>query len=94
MEQQISRIDPLQAGKLAAAMYFVVGLVATPIALIGNFLSSDGQGEVPYALLIVLPLVYAILAFIFIPIFCWVYNQIANRLGGLKISLTNVPGSP
>jgi len=84
MEHQISRIDPLQAGKVAAALYFIFGAVAIPIALIGGLSSSEPGVAV---LAILLPFIYALIGFIFIPVFCWVYNQVADRIGGLIITL-------
>ena len=93
MEHQISRIDPLQAGKIAAALYFVVGLITTPISLIGNYPFQDGEWGVSFLLVFLLPLIYALLGFIIIPAICWLYNRIANRIGGLKISLISPPES-
>ena len=91
MEYQISRIDPLQAGKIAAAMYFTFGLVATPIALIGNLPLQDGEISASFVLVLLLPFIYALLGFVFVPAICWLYNQISNRIGGLKISVINLP---
>lgn len=96
MEYQINRIDPLQAGKIVAALYFVVGLAVTPISLIGMFGNSpneSGPGVAVIMLIILLPFIYALLGFIFIPIICWVYNQISSRIGGLKITLTDMPAT-
>jgi len=90
MEHQISRIDPLQAGKIAAALYFIFGLVATPIALIKNLPLQYGELGTSFLLVLLLPFLYALLGFVFIPSICWLYNQISNHMGGLKISIINL----
>ena len=87
MEHRISRIDPLQAGKVGAALYFIVGLVTMPFALAGMLGTPSGL-----ILVVLLPLIYALLGFIFIPIVCWLYNHIANRIGGIEITLVDTSG--
>jgi hypothetical protein len=37
------------------------------------------------------PLIYLPLMFIFIPLYCWLYNKIAARFGGIRFTLEDLP---
>ena len=91
---RINRIEPFKAGKLAAIFYCIFGLVTTPFALLGFGNGATADAAIPIGtvvtLIVVLPLIYAIVAFISIPIVCWLYNQIAARFGGIEISIVNI----
>lgn len=85
MATQIVSINPLQAGKFFAVMYFIIGVVFIPFALVGAIGNPDNA--MPFGLLIIFPFLYAVLAFVFVPLFCWLYNKIAERLGGIEVTL-------
>lgn len=82
--KQIKKLGAIQTAKFAAVLYLVVSAVffipMTIIALIGS-------GEAASLLLIFLPLVYAALGFVGVAIFCWIYNLIAGKFGGIEIEL-------
>ncbi len=92
MGTQIKSIAPLQAAKVSAVLYFVIGaVIAVPMVVIGMFVStSEGAGEAQsfgVGFLLLMPLFYAVIGFIFGPIFCWLYNVVAKWTGGIEITI-------
>jgi hypothetical protein len=89
MSTQIKRIAPLQAGKVAAILYFIFGAVfAVPFILIFSLVPSQEGAETPgVAFFVFMPFLYALLGFIFVPIVCWLYNVVAGWVGGIEIQL-------
>ncbi len=93
--KKIKRISVWQTSKTLTAVTFVASLIfAIPIALFvsGPHMASGspmpGFFEFSGVLLaILLPVMYAISAFIFTAIFCALYNFIAPWTGGIEIVL-------
>ena len=92
---EIRHIGVFQAAKFAAAMYLLLGaVIAIPLTLI---YMAVGSGSNPFGLLgLLVPLLYAIIGFIFTAIGCWVYNLVASMVGGIEIELEakQGPGLP
>lgn len=91
MYKRLSRIAPWQAGKLFAVIYFFLSFVfIVPLFLmmiIAPFRPGPGPHFSP-ALLIFFPFLYALVALIFVPLACWIYNLAARVVGGLQVSVT------
>jgi hypothetical protein len=85
---RISHISILQASKVFAVLYAIMGLCFAPFLLMAMFASSDLVGA-SLLLLILIPIIYGVIAFIFTAIGAWVYNQIAKRIGGVEIRLAD-----
>jgi hypothetical protein len=93
MAKRISRIEPWQAAKTLAAVYFVLGLLlAVPLALFAPAISvANGQPAPGRGFFLLMPFAYAIGALIFVPIGCWIYNLVAARLGGIEFTTIETP---
>jgi len=92
MNNQIIRVSPLQAAKVSAVLYFIMGvLFAVPMTLITMFAGAPEGAEnssgLSLVFLVMLPFLYAVLAFIFVPFACWIYNIVAGWVGGIEITL-------
>ena len=93
MAQQLRRVDPLSAAKIAAILYGLMGLVFIPFVLVmRSFIppeaASAGFGPgfgLGFAL--VMPIVYACFGFIFTFIGAALYNLVAGWVGGLEVEL-------
>jgi hypothetical protein len=83
------RISPWQAGKFAAVLYFIMGLIfAIPFALFSSFIPAEaGGGGFGVGFAIALPFIYAICGLIFVPIACFVFNFVAGLVGGLEFTV-------
>ncbi len=89
MKKQITHISPLQTAKILAVMYFVISL---PLLML--MLAMPGSRP-PFmsGFLIVLPFIYALFGFLFTLFGAWVYNFIAQRIGGIELTLQDIDNS-
>ncbi len=93
MAQQIRRIDPFSAAKVAAILYGIMGLVFIPFVLVLRSLVPAEAAEAGFApgfgmgFAIVLPVIYACVGFVFTFIGAALYNVVAGWVGGLEIEL-------
>ncbi len=99
MNLKLKRIAPLQAGKMLAALYGLLSLVLVPVMLafmaFGSLAArSQGGGNVPplplmlgmgAGFMIMLPLLYALMGFVFGVIGAWVYNLLSKWIGGFEL---------
>lgn len=87
----IKSLDVRSCARLLGALYGALALLVVPFGLIGVFVSAikgDSAGIGTSFLLIVAPLLYAILGFLFGGLSSWVYNLVATWVGGIEIELS------
>lgn len=91
MDKRLSRIAPWQAGKLFAVAYFILSLFfVIPMILITALVPTAGPSQkFGPVMWIIFPFLYALVALIFVPLGCWIYNMAAKMVGGLKVSVTD-----
>jgi hypothetical protein len=89
MKKRISNVSPWQAGKTMSLVYFGIGvLIALLFGLVLSFVpATPGQVKPGIGFLIVLPIGYAILGLIFVPLCCWIYNIVAGLVGGIEFTV-------
>jgi hypothetical protein len=98
MLRQIKRIVPLSAAKMAAAIYGAMGVVlgfpltlATVLPTIIHARQTETGLSAPVislivlALVIIIPIFYALIGFIIGIVGAAIYNLVARWLGGLQI---------
>ena len=88
----IRRIGPISCAKIAGVLYAVIGLVLGGIfslaALGGAFPEGGGFPFIFGAgAIVVLPLFYGCLGFVFTLISAWLYNVLAGLVGGIELDL-------
>jgi hypothetical protein len=96
MNRRIVRIAPWQAGKVAAVLYFILGIVIAgfmALAIIFAPLNpAPDQGPPPgWGLVIVAPFLYALIGIVFVPAACWLYNLVAGWVGGIEVTVEERP---
>ena len=86
MKHYIRHLHPLQAAKVMAAVYGIIGLIFIPVFFVFSaFLpTEDRMGAV---FLLVLPVIYASIGFIGTLIAAAVYNLAAGWVGGFAVDL-------
>lgn len=99
---RIKKIGIKQTAKFFAIFYFLVSAVFIfPIGLItlliGSF--SDQKSSVfgatfGGALLLLIPLFYAVMGATMVALAAFIYNQIAKRIGGIEIELDTKSDTP
>ncbi len=98
MNLKLKRIAPLQAGKMLAAFYGLLSLLIVPFMFAAMSFASLAarQGDRPapsfplmlgmgMGFLFFVPVLYAVMGFVFGLISAWVYNQLAKWIGGLEV---------
>ena len=92
----IKRIGPLSFAKLSAVLYAVMGLVVGGVfslaGLAGGFASETtgaaGVGAiVGVAAIVVFPIFYGLMGFVFTLFAAWLYNFAADFVGGVEIDV-------
>ena len=86
MKLLIRRIPPHPAAKLMAVLWFAISVVfLIPMALFMPRHDDAPAGMM--AFMLGMPLLYLLFGYVMTWIACWVYNQLAPRLGPLQIEV-------
>ena len=107
MIKRLTNINPLQAGKVLAALYFGISLLFIPFFLVAILVSSFAAHAQPgfhadpvpaiagvgVVFLIFVPLFYAILGFVGGALGALIYNLVAKFTGGLEMTFVDVAPS-
>lgn len=99
----IKRIDPVSVAKIAAVIYavigFLIGGIFSLLAVFGLALTGSQNpygsgtmspligGAIGIGAVIVSPILYGIMGFIFALIGAWIYNMVAASVGGIQIEV-------
>jgi hypothetical protein len=86
MLQRIRRFGVLQTAKVVAVIYTLMGVVFVPIILIVSMYAPD-KGGPGAGFVLLMPLLYGLLGFVFTAISCAVYNIVAGLVGGVEVEL-------
>ena len=90
MAKRLIRIAPWQAGKVFAVIYFCISLlVVIPMAVV-TAVSPPVKGMPGSWFLIFIPIAYALVGLIFVPLCCWIYNLSARFTGGIEVAVTDM----
>ncbi|MGI8783518.1 MAG: hypothetical protein ACR2L2_07715 [Acidobacteriota bacterium] len=92
--QQIKSFGIFQTSKFVAILYFiimaVIAIIAAPFILLAGMATGNQPGAelgLGLGFLVVLPFLYAIVAFLGTALTCWIYNMLAGRVGGIAVEL-------
>ena len=100
----INSIDVISCAKMMAAIHGCLSLLFVPFFLIAAFISFVAGGSsnalpavgilaIGTLLAVILPFFYAAIGFLMGALGAWIYNLVARRIGGIKISLVGPPAS-
>ncbi|MFC0252939.1 hypothetical protein [Massilia consociata] len=87
MKKQIIHISVLQSAKVMAVLYLVLSL---PMVLLMAVPAMFSGQEFSLAMLILMPVLYTLIGFIFTALGAWVYNIVAARVGGFEFATAEV----
>ncbi|MES2153080.1 MAG: hypothetical protein V4508_25150 [Pseudomonadota bacterium] len=88
MKKQLIHVAPIQTAKVFAALYLVITIPFVVIILLAQ-LFANGPG-MPWYVLICMPLLYAVMGFVFSALGAWIYNLVASRIGGIEFTTVDV----
>ena len=88
--QRIKSFGVTQTAKFFGVMYVLLtAVIAIPVAVIGAAMSlalKKPEG-LTFLLLLLAPIVYGVVGFVGSAFTCWLYNILAERIGGIEIEL-------
>ena len=88
--QQIKSLNVIQAAKILAALYFVFGLAFAVLCVFLALVERGHSGHRGLAMAVLSPFFYGVAGFVLGAVFCWLYNLIATRFGGLELEITDL----
>lgn len=89
----VRRVEPMSAAKVGGALYAMLGLVFGCLFTLVSFTGFSAANMGPMGALfgvgaiIILPLMYGILGFIFAGLSAFLYNIASKAAGGLEIQV-------
>jgi hypothetical protein len=97
LEKEIAAIHGSQTAKVLAILTFLVlVLILVPIALIMFIAGWTTSGKESSNFIILgiiyflMPLIYLPIIYIFLRLYCWIYNKVAARFGGIRFTVKDL----
>jgi len=85
--KQIKKFAVLQTAKVAAMLYLIGSAIFfIPYGAL-SFALGKIKGQLAIGLFLLAPLLYCAIGFIFVSVFCLLYNFIASKIGGIEIEI-------
>lgn len=90
-KRKVKKIGVLQTSLISAIIFFFLSLIlVVPMILIMGIAGvfSDNMGFASGGLIMIfMPIIYAVMAFLMTALWCWMYNVVAKRIGGIEIEV-------
>ncbi len=91
----VKRVGPMSVAKIAATLYVVIGLliggVISLVAVVGGAMSGTDSGPMGMlfgtAAVILLPIFYGCIGFVFSLLGAMLYNLVAGLVGGVELDV-------
>lgn len=94
VKRRIKRFEPLQLGKMLAVLYGIMGLLFIPFFLIMSMISTQlppeqraGMMGVGIGFALFMPIIYAVMGFVFGLLGAVIYNLVAKWVGGIEVEV-------
>jgi hypothetical protein len=78
-----------QTAKVLGVMYAIMGVLIIPFVLLASMYDPEGFGF-GFGFVLIFPVLYGIVGFVFTAIGCWFYNIVAGWVGGIEVELDDV----
>ena len=92
MTHRVSHVSVLQAAKIFAVLYAIIGLIFVPFLYVA---ARAVPSAFPFggAFLFLLPILYGCLGFVATAIAVAIYNLVASWIGGIEVELDAPPNT-
>ncbi len=94
IKRRIKSIAPLQLGKMLAILYGIMGLLVVPLFLIMPMIGSQLPAQQRAGMMVFgvgfalcMPIIYAVMGFVFGALGAVIYNLIAKWIGGIEVEV-------
>jgi hypothetical protein len=92
--RRIKRIAPLQLAKMSALVYGVMGLLFCPVFLVMSLMTSHLAQQQRVGMMVfgtgfalMMPVIYAVMGFVFGALSAFIYNVAARWIGGIEVEV-------
>jgi hypothetical protein len=87
-KRRVKKIRVVHTALISALIFFFISLIVfVPMLIItgitGGFSGGMGFGKAALPIL-VMPVLYPVMGFLMTALWCWLYNVIAKRIGGIE----------
>ena len=89
--RQIKSFNVMQTAKVMGAVYFVLGLAVSLFIILPVSMARRGPAHGRFFMAVLSPFIYGVLGFVCSAVVCWLYNLIAERLGGIEVEVIESP---
>ena len=76
--------DQSAFGELFKTWIFILGLIIVLCFVVGELTQNFSQVDKTWS---IMPIIYGIMGFLMTALWCWIYNVIAKRIGGIEVEL-------
>jgi hypothetical protein len=87
MPQRIARFSVAQTAKVIAILYGLMGLLLIPIFYFAAQVNPMAGNSFGIGFMVMAPILYGLLGFVFTAIGCLLYNWVASWAGGIEVEL-------
>jgi hypothetical protein len=84
--RQLKSFNVIQTATTMAAVYAVLGAIAGVLFFLGGL--ASGRFLAAVGALILMPIAYSLGGFILTAIVCFIYNEVAKRVGGIEVEIS------
>ena len=88
MKIRIKHVGVAQCAKMIAGIYFVISLPI--VALVLLLAMSAGKASIGVGGLILLPFIYAFFSYLGGLLCAWIYNLVADKVGGFEYTTAEI----
>jgi hypothetical protein len=88
MKTQIVHISKLQTSKVMAVLYLVISI---PMVLMMFLPMLFTHQPIQWSIIWWMPLLYAVIGFVFTFLGAWIYNGVAGWMGGIEFTISDRP---
>lgn len=85
MRYRLTRFGVHPTALIVAIIYFVLAIALVPIFYLAS--KNAPGGALPPVALIIGPIAYGVVGYVFTAIGCWLYNLVATWTGGIALTL-------
>jgi hypothetical protein len=85
LQYRLTRFGIQSTALIVGLIYFVLAVVCIPFFYLAT--RNAPNGGLPGIVLVIGPVVYGIIGYVFTAIGCWLYNLIASWTGGMVLTL-------
>ena len=87
--REIRSFNVLQTAKVLGVLYFAFGLAFSLFIVLPLSIAGKRPGHGGLLMAVFSPFIYGVLGFVFSAILCWLYNVIADVLGGIEVEVVD-----